>query len=59
MGTSRATLDAIALQRTTFPAAVRAGQIKVAGRVAALAELLGLPGPFSNLFPLVEPRPPR
>ena len=56
---TRATLDAISLQQTTFPAAMQAGQIKVAGNPAKVGEMLGLLETFPNMFPIVEPRPAR
>jgi linear primary-alkylsulfatase len=56
---TRATLDEISLQRTTFAAAVQAGQIVVTGQREKLGELLALIETFPNMFPLVEPRPAR
>ena len=56
---TRATLDDISLQKTTFPAAMQAGQVSVAGNPLKLAELLGLLDTFPSVFPVVEPRPAR
>ena len=56
---TRATLDTISLQQTTFPAAMQAGQIKVTGNPAKVGEMLGLFETFPNMFPIVEPRPAR
>ena len=54
---SRATLDEIALQKTSFPVALAAGRIAVEGRTGALLELLGLLDTFPGMFPVLEPRP--
>ena len=54
---TRATLDEISLQKTTFPAALQAGQIAVAGQREKVGELLGMLDTFTPGFPLVEPRP--
>jgi alkyl sulfatase BDS1-like metallo-beta-lactamase superfamily hydrolase len=56
---TRATLDDISLQKTTFVAAVQSGQIAVSGKPEKLAELLGLLDTFPPVFPVVEPRPAR
>ena len=53
---TRATLDEISLQRTTFPAALQSGQIAVTGKREKVAELLGMLETFPNMFPIVEPR---
>jgi len=53
---TRATLDEISLQKTTFPAALQSGQITVTGKREKVAELLGMLETFPNMFPLVEPR---
>ncbi|WP_280150727.1 alkyl sulfatase dimerization domain-containing protein [Piscinibacter sp. XHJ-5] len=53
---TRATLDEISLQRTTFPAALQAGQIVVQGKREKVAELLGMLETFPNVFPMIEPR---
>jgi alkyl sulfatase BDS1-like metallo-beta-lactamase superfamily hydrolase len=54
---TRATLDEIALQKTTFLAALQAGLIGVAGKGEKLGELLGLIETAPTNFPIVEPRP--
>ena len=54
---TRATLDEIALQKTSFPAALMAGHIVVSGKPGALLELLGLFDTFPGMFPILEPRP--
>jgi len=56
---TRATLDDISLQKTTFPAAVQAGLIGIGGNPQKVMELLGLLEGFSPGFPVVEPRPGR
>ncbi|GBU15266.1 alkyl sulfatase [Polaromonas sp.] len=53
---SRATLDAIATQQTTFPAALQAGLIKVEGKRGKFLELLGLIDTFEGNFAVIEPR---
>jgi len=53
----RATLDAISLQRLTFPEALQAGRLQVQGRPAALLELLGMVDRFERMFAVVGPRP--
>jgi len=52
----RPTLDALALQQTTFPEAVAAGRIRLEGNPAKLAELFSLLDRFSPDFPVVTPR---
>ncbi|MDM0112359.1 alkyl sulfatase dimerization domain-containing protein [Variovorax sp. J22R133] len=54
---TRATLDEISLQKTTFPAALQAGLISVTGKREKVGELLGMLDTFPNTFPLIEPRP--
>jgi alkyl sulfatase BDS1-like metallo-beta-lactamase superfamily hydrolase len=54
---TRATLDTISLQQTTFPKAVESGAIQVSGNKAKLFEVLGLLDTFPTMFPIVEPRP--
>lgn len=54
---SRATLDEISLQQTTFPAAIQAGKITVDGKREKVGEMLGLLDTFTPTFPMVEPRP--
>ena len=56
---TRATLDEISLQRTTFQAALQAGQIAVTGKREKVGELLGMLETFTPGFPMVEPRPQR
>lgn len=56
---SRATLDEISLQKTTFPAALQAGHIVVTGKREKVGELLGMLESFTVGFPVVEPRTPR
>ena len=54
---TRATLDEISLQRTTFPSAVQAGLIKITGNPSKLGELLSMIDVPPQMFPVVEPRP--
>ncbi|HUO05604.1 MAG TPA: alkyl sulfatase dimerization domain-containing protein [Candidatus Binataceae bacterium] len=56
---TRATLDEISLNKTTFPSALQSGQIAVSGNGAKLLELLEMLDTFPIRFPLVEPRPAR
>jgi alkyl sulfatase BDS1-like metallo-beta-lactamase superfamily hydrolase len=56
---SRQTLDEIALQKITFPAALQTGKIVVTGKSEKLLELLSMIDSFATMFPLVEPRPTR
>jgi alkyl sulfatase BDS1-like metallo-beta-lactamase superfamily hydrolase len=56
---TRATLDDISLQKTTFPAALQSGQITVTGQREKLGELLGMLETFTLGFPMIEPRPSR
>jgi alkyl sulfatase BDS1-like metallo-beta-lactamase superfamily hydrolase len=53
---SRATLDAVTLKETSFPAAVLAGKVKIEGNRAKLAELMSMLDTFEPMFPVVEPR---
>ena len=53
---SRATLDAITLKETSFPAAVLAGKVKIDGDRTKLAELMSMLDTFEPMFPVVEPR---
>jgi alkyl sulfatase BDS1-like metallo-beta-lactamase superfamily hydrolase len=53
---TRATLDDISLQKTTFQAALQSGQIAVAGQREKVGELLGMLETFTLGFPTVEPR---
>jgi len=57
---TRATLDEISLQKTTFPSALESGQIAVVtGTAEKLIELLEMLDTFPSGFPVVEPRPTR
>jgi linear primary-alkylsulfatase len=56
---TRATLDEISLQKTTFAAALESGRIAVAGSRGKFLELLAMLETFPVRFPIVEPRPPR
>ncbi len=53
---SRATLDAVTLKQTSFPEAVKSGQVKIEGDRAKLGELLSMLDTFEPMFPIVEPR---
>ena len=53
---SRATLDAITLKETSFPAAVLAGKVKIDGDRAKLGALMAMLDTFEPMFPVVEPR---
>ncbi|ADU34375.1 alkyl/aryl-sulfatase [Variovorax paradoxus] len=53
---SRATLDAITLKETSFPAAVLTGKVKIDGDRAKLGELMAMLDTFEPMFPVVEPR---
>jgi alkyl sulfatase BDS1-like metallo-beta-lactamase superfamily hydrolase len=52
---SRATFDSILVRRTTFPNAVKAGDIKVEGEAGKLGELFALLDEIPAEFPIVEP----
>lgn len=54
---TRATLDEIAQQKTTFPAALSSGAIKVEGDPSKLLLLLSMIDTFPGMFPVIEPRP--
>jgi alkyl sulfatase BDS1-like metallo-beta-lactamase superfamily hydrolase len=54
---TRATLDEISLQKSTFASAIQSGQIAVAGKREKLVELLEMLDTFPIRFPVVEPRP--
>jgi alkyl sulfatase BDS1-like metallo-beta-lactamase superfamily hydrolase len=56
---TRATLDEISLQKTTFAAALESGKIAAAGSRDKFLELLAMLETFPVRFPIVEPRPPR
>jgi alkyl sulfatase BDS1-like metallo-beta-lactamase superfamily hydrolase len=55
---TRQTLDAITLQKLTFPQAMQSGQIKVEGEPRKLGELLSLLDTFNPMFEIVEPKKP-
>ena len=54
---TRATLDEISLQKTTFASALQSGQIAVGGKSEKFVELLEMLDVFPIRFPVVEPRP--
>ena len=54
---ARSTLDAVALQRTTFADAVKAGLVKVDGDPRKLDELMSMLDTFKVMFEVVEPKP--
>ena len=56
---TRGTLDSITLRQTTFPEALKAGTVQIAGDPGKLAELLGLLDTFEPMFEVVEPKPAR
>jgi len=53
---SRASLNQVLLQRTSFPEAIKDGSILIEGNPAKLFELLGLLDEFKPDFPLIEPQ---
>ena len=53
---ARATLDEVIAKLTSFPEAVAAGKIKLAGNPMRLAELMGLMDEFPRMFEIVEPK---
>lgn len=53
---ARSTLDEVIAKLTSFPEAVAAGKIKLAGNPMRLAELMGLMDEFPRMFEIVEPR---
>ena len=53
---TRATLDQVTQRKTTFPEAIQAGHVKIAGNGQKLIELFGLLDEFQRMFELVEPR---
>jgi alkyl sulfatase BDS1-like metallo-beta-lactamase superfamily hydrolase len=53
---ARATLDGVIAKQTTFPEAVAAGKVKVAGDPMKLAELMSLMDEFPRMFEIVEPK---
>ena len=54
---TRATLDEISLQKSTFASAIQSGQIAITGKREKLVELLEMLDTFPIRFPIVEPRP--
>jgi alkyl sulfatase BDS1-like metallo-beta-lactamase superfamily hydrolase len=56
---ARDTFDAIALQRTTFPEAMKSGLIKVDGDPRKFEEFLSMLDSFQPMFEVVEPKPSR
>jgi alkyl sulfatase BDS1-like metallo-beta-lactamase superfamily hydrolase len=52
---TRTTLDSILLKQTTFPNAIKAGEIKVEGEPGKLGELIGMLDDIPSDFPIVEP----
>ncbi len=54
---ARGTLDAVALQRTTFADAVKAGLVKIDGDPRKLDELMSMLDTFKVMFEVVEPKP--
>jgi alkyl sulfatase BDS1-like metallo-beta-lactamase superfamily hydrolase len=52
---TRTTLNSILTRQTTFPNAIRAGDIKVEGEVGKLGELIGMLDEIAPDFPIVEP----
>jgi alkyl sulfatase BDS1-like metallo-beta-lactamase superfamily hydrolase len=53
---ARGQLDQVIAKQTSFPDAVAAGKIKVAGDATRLAELMGLMDEFPRMFEIVEPK---
>ena len=53
---TRGTLDAVTLQQTTFPDAVKAGLVKIDGDLRKLDELLSMLDTFKVMFEVVEPK---
>jgi alkyl sulfatase BDS1-like metallo-beta-lactamase superfamily hydrolase len=53
---ARGTLDEVIAKATSFPEAVAAGRIKVAGNPMRLAELMALMDEFPRMFEIVEPK---
>jgi alkyl sulfatase BDS1-like metallo-beta-lactamase superfamily hydrolase len=56
---ARDTLDAVALQKTTFPDAVKAGLIKIDGDPRKVEDFLSMLDSFQVMFEVVEPKPRR
>jgi alkyl sulfatase BDS1-like metallo-beta-lactamase superfamily hydrolase len=53
---ARATLDKVIARQTSFPEAVAAGKIQLAGNPMRLAELMGLMDEFPRMFEIIEPK---
>src|SRR5947208_6946142 len=53
---ARSTLDEVIAKLTSFPEAVAAGKVKLAGNPMRLAELMGLMDEFPRMFEIVEPK---
>ena len=53
---ARSTLDEVIAKQTSFPEAVAAGRIAVAGNPMRLAELMALMDEFPRMFEIVEPK---
>jgi alkyl sulfatase BDS1-like metallo-beta-lactamase superfamily hydrolase len=53
---ARGTLDEVIAKQTSFPEAVAAGRIEVAGNPNRLADLMGLMDEFPRMFEIVEPK---
>ena len=52
---SRATFDSVLLRRTSFPNAIKAGDIKAEGEPGKLGELIAMLDEIPAEFPIVEP----
>src|SRR5215475_8826596 len=53
---ARSTLDEVIAKQTSFPEAVAAGKVKLAGNAMKLAELMSLMDEFPRMFEIVEPK---
>jgi alkyl sulfatase BDS1-like metallo-beta-lactamase superfamily hydrolase len=53
---ARGTFDEVIAKQTSFPEAVAAGKVKVAGNPMRLAELMALMDEFPRMFEIVEPK---
>jgi alkyl sulfatase BDS1-like metallo-beta-lactamase superfamily hydrolase len=56
---ARDTLDAVTLQRTSFPDAVKAGLIKIDGDPRKVEDFVSMLDTFQVMFEVVEPKPSR
>jgi alkyl sulfatase BDS1-like metallo-beta-lactamase superfamily hydrolase len=54
---TRGTLDAMTLQKTTFPDALQAGLVKVDGDPRRIGELFSMLDTLNVMFEIVEPKP--